>query len=137
MFSVDSCCFDGHGTVQEDRERRSLFAAKHPAKQADQELRAANGKGWNQNFSTASDRLFPQVHKFIHGVLEGSMVSITIGELEENKIGALKRLKVAKYWNTLGSQVARKNDGALFAVLAHQNLNTSDPSMWPASAQVA
>ena len=79
MLGVNPGSFDGHRTVKEDGKGLDFFVAKHPAQEPDQQLSSPDSKRRNEHPAPARDRIFHDVHEFVHGLTERTMVLVSVG----------------------------------------------------------
>ena len=106
VLRVNFSRFDGHWTIEEQRERRHHVLAEHRTQQRYQQLRPSYGKCRNQDAPALGNRALHDFHEFLHRLFERTVVMISISGLEEHRIGLMKRFVLPQDRYTARSQVS-------------------------------
>ena len=112
---------DRHRAVEKYREGGDPAVAEDPGEKGGQQLRAAHREGRHDHLALRRHRLLQNGDEFADRVGERPVIAVAVGGFEKNQIGLRQRLGVAQDGCALGTQIARKYNGARLAVLrGHQ-----------------
>ena len=94
MVHVDLCGFNRHGAVDVDREPGQATLSEGLFNVVEQILGAADGETRHEDLALRLQRMLDDADRFIDRILQGFMVTVTIGRFHDHHVGLREWFRV-------------------------------------------
>ena len=115
MHAKDVGGVDGQRAVDKDLDVGNVAAGIQLVERVDKFLRAADGKGRNDDLAALAHGLVDHIAQLLAGVGVVSVQAVAVGALHDHDIGFRKHLRGAEDWALGAADIAAKDDPPLLA----------------------